>query len=180
MKSQSVEDISSDLAAEIDSALSLNRPNTLEAISEEIQSEATEASDVAVREELSSVEVSSNTPGDSSVKIEEDSTEVQATGTLETNLQTSGLSTAQKQEVEEAVENSIKEALQSQGVLTQDDKVSVDIDDQGDVTYEVDKIVEAEVDTTLEDILEEISPGISRTCVPPLPRQALPFPRSKP
>ena len=71
----------------------------------------------------------------------------------------SGLNSSQKQEVEKVVEKSIKDTLESQGVLAQDDTVTVDIDDLGAVAYEVDKTVDAGFET-VENALEYITKAV--------------------
>jgi len=164
----SLEEISDAVVAEIDSTLS--NPSVLEAISDEVKEEA---SGTSVADELSTVDVSDSSMGETSLTTKDGSTEVVTTGVLDTNIDTSSLSPMQEEEVKEVVENSIASSLKDEGVLPQDSTVTViDIDDEsGEVEYEIDMTIgpespppaEPAETTTLEAISDAIVSQIDST-----------------
>ena len=133
----------------------LSNTQTLNDISNEIKQEAKGTS---VEAPLAAVSIDESTPGETVVRPAE-STDVVSSGTIETNLDTSGLSAEQKDEVETVIENSIEQALESKGVLPDDAKVTVtNIDDEtGEVSYEINiNVVDSEIGSELEAIASAI------------------------
>ncbi|KAL9184576.1 hypothetical protein ACHAXT_012546 [Thalassiosira profunda] len=165
--SSSLGDVATAAIDSIDSTLS--NPDTLEAISDEIQSEASGALNPSVSQELSSADVLDFTPEETNLATAGDATDASTTGTLTTNIDTSGLTPQEKEEVVGVVQTSITNALQSEGVLSPDAAVVVtDIDDStGAVSIEVDQDVDATIDSTLEDISNEVVSLVETTLSDP-------------
>ena len=139
----------------------LSLPSTLEVISKEIKDESAVTS---VAEELSGASVQGSQLGEPTVTSTgpDGSTEVAVSGILDTNIiGTSSLTPAQKEEITAVVESSIEQSLQSEGVLPQESTVTVnDIDDGGDVYYDIELSLGPESgppeETTLEAITDTV------------------------
>ena len=161
-----VADLSSAVASQIDTTL--NNPVVLEAISDEIKSEAPQASSPVVAENLQSADVTSSAVALDQTKVvttPEGATQVQTTGVLETNLDVSNLNADQREEVQEVVEESIKNTLQAVGLINpEEDTVAVTgINNQGEVAYEIDQNINTELNTALGDMTNAVSSQIDDT-----------------
>merc|ERR1712205_212555 len=72
--------------------------------------------------------------------------EVTTMGYLSTNLDTSNLSSSQKEDAKNVFQNLIANALESEGVLPRDSTVTVtDIDTTGRVEYEIEMVIDDSV-----------------------------------
>ena len=94
---------------------------------------------------LSGATISDFEIGDTTTEMGEDATQVSASGTAKSNLDTSSLNDAQKAEAQEVISNSIEGALESSGVLPQEAEVTVtNIDEQtGEVSYEIEVAIDS-------------------------------------
>jgi hypothetical protein len=116
-------------------ALSLSNPSSLVATAGAIQAQAPGASDASVAAMMTAVDVIAFKPVGTSPVVPLDPN----AAVLETNINTSGLTAQQKDEVIVAVESAIVNSLQTEGVLSEGDTVTVtDIDGKGDVVFAVD------------------------------------------
>ncbi len=106
-------------AAEMEQILS--NPSVLVATAEAIQAQAPGASDTAVAEIMTAIDVTVFKPAGTTPVAPV----VPTTGVLETNLNTSSLTAQQKEEVMGVVESSIVNTLQTEGVLSEGDTVTV-------------------------------------------------------
>jgi len=145
----------------------LSNPLTLTVISEGIKEEAAGST---VSDELSDAIVQGSViVGDPLVTSKGDVIEVEVNGKLDTNIvDTSNLTPTQKEEVKEVVEQSLQSSLQSEGVLPQESTVTVkDIDDGGDVSYEIELSIGNDTPsgdvTTLEVITDALVNQIDTT-----------------
>merc|ERR1712194_761374 len=144
-----LEDVSSALASQLDAVLA--RLSVLEAISNEIQDQSVGTS---VATELSTADVSGSSLGGTITTRPSEPTKVVTTATLDTNLSTSNLNNDQKEKAMDVIGESIAATLQNEGIMTQQDTVTVtDINDAtGEVKYKVDVKVDPNSDTPLEDV----------------------------
>jgi hypothetical protein len=116
-------------------ALSLSNPSSLVATAGAIQAQAPGASDASVAAMMTAVDVIAFKPVGTSPVVPLDPN----AAVFETNINTSGLTAQQKDEVIVAVESAIVNSLQTEGVLSEGDTVTVtDIDGKGDVVFAVD------------------------------------------
>jgi len=126
-RDSSLEDISSTVAAEIDSTLS--NPSVLEAISKEIQEES---AGLSVAEELSTADVSDSSLGGTSLTRPGEAIEASISGTLDTNLDLMGLASAQKEEVKDVVyatviDTNVKEGHGDESLMVHDNIISITV-----------------------------------------------------
>ena len=150
----------------------LSLPSTLEVISKEIKDESAVTS---VAGELSDASVQGSQLGEPTVTSTgpDGSTEVAVSGILATNIiGTSSLTPTQKEEITTVVESSIEQSLQSEGVLPQESTVTVNnIDDGGDVSYDIELSIGPETsppeETTLEAITDTVVGQIDLTLSKP-------------